>query len=144
MLSFRYIADGEEYRPAPPHVLTQRLRARPATSPDAWQHSAAQRPAATARGMSQTCSLQQAGQAAPGDRCMAELFPELHGLLAREALRDEGDSLEAWQRLRLVNKAWHDGLHGETHSSALFSQAAALGLTRPAGAALQKLLIPRE
>lgn len=48
---------------------------------------------------------------------MAELFPELHGLLAREALRDEGDALEAWQRLRLVNKAWHDGLQGEAHCS---------------------------
>ena len=44
---------------------------------------------------------------------MTELFPELHGLLAREALRDEGDSLDAWQRLRLVNRAWHDGLQGK-------------------------------
>ncbi len=47
---------------------------------------------------------------------MTELFPELHGLLAREALRDEGDSLDAWQRLRLVNKAWHDGLQGAADS----------------------------
>ena len=67
--------------------------------------------------MSQTSCLQQASSAAPADAGMAELFPELHGLLAREALRDEGDSLEAWQRLRLVNKAWHDGLQGEAHSS---------------------------
>ena len=49
---------------------------------------------------------------APLQSGMVELFPELHGLVARAALRGESDALEAWQRLRLVSKAWHDGLEG--------------------------------
>ncbi len=59
---------------------------------------------------------QRSGPTSP-QRGLAELFPELHGLVARAALRGESDALEAWQRLRLVNKAWYDGLKGATRPS---------------------------
>lgn len=62
--------------------------------------------------MSQTSSTQPGAPASPAQTGLAELFPELHGLIARGALREEEDSLKAWQRLRLVSKAWHDGLQG--------------------------------
>ena len=62
--------------------------------------------------MSHIARTQRAGPASPAQTGLAELFPELHGLIARGALSVEDGSLEAWQRLRLVNKAWHDGLQG--------------------------------
>ena len=45
-------------------------------------------------------------------KAMAELPPDVWGIVALAALAAEDRSFEAWTRLSLVSRAWRDGLGG--------------------------------